>query len=212
MTKKIMIGLGIMGGVAILAGLVSTCNSEYTYHPHGNEMDSTRHNPTPAELAREAAREDSLWRVAKVRLHTEMENVVKGYRPNFKDNRYSGYFTTDLNSDDVPELWVLIGSPGESFRLELYYPTIDGTLKRSYEYTGFGTYYLGNSYLMQATKSGSDLIYINKITIRNGDLYSDTIRTIDLADDTNAKLPPFKEREIRLTSFSNMSTLDNSFK
>ena len=210
--KYVVILLVTLLVVALAAGLVSTCNSEYKYRPHKNDKkDTAEHIPTPAEIARQAEIEDSLAAIAKVKAKAEMANVIKGFSSNHKNNNHTGYFMTDLDQDEFPELWIVLGSLGENFRLELYYPELDGSLRRSYHYTGFGAYYRGDDYLMQAAKSGPDYIDINKITIRKGEIYSDTHHSIDLASDPGAKLPNFKEREVQLTPFTNLSPLNNAF-
>lgn len=213
MTKKIMIGLGVLTGVMVIAAVVSNCESEYKYvpHPHvpGTKKDSVV--LTPAQQARKAEIEDSLRREANKKHHEEMTNIIKTYQPNYKDNRHTGYFLTDLDNDSVPEMWVVIGNLGENFRLECYYPLADGTLHRSQLYTGFGTYYRGDSYLKSAVKNGPDYVSINKITLRKGELYSDELESINLNEDPNAKLPKFSEREIQLYSFSNFTPINQAF-
>ena len=213
MTKKIMIGLGILTGVMVMAAVVSNCESEYKYvpNPKAPGMGKNDSTPlTPAQQARKAQIEDSLWREAKMKLHQGMTDVLKTYQPNHKNNKHTGYFLTNFDSDTIPEMWVVIGNLAETFRLELYYPLPNGSLERSQVYTGFGTYYKGDKYLKSAVKNGPDYLSINQITIRKGELYADEIESINLTEDPNAKLPQFKEKEIQLIPFSNLAPLNQA--
>lgn len=211
MTKKLMIGLGVLAGIALMAGVVSTCQSEYRLHPNPRFPQPDTARLSPEEMARKDQEDDSLRRVAKAIAYVDMKEIVTNYQPLFKGNKHSGYFFTDMNSDSIPELWVLTGNPGETFRLELHYPMDNGTIKRSFIYTGFGTYYRGDKYLKAAVKNGPDYLSIDKITIRKGEIYSDELESFNLSGGSQTQLPRFEEKEIHPHSFSNLKPFEKAF-
>lgn len=165
-------------------------------------------DPLPGELVMQTILDDSVQDVRREQLRKSMTKVIKDYRKKFRQEHFTGYFMTDLDHDGLPELWVKVGNYRDNSKLELYYPMPDGTLRKSHTFAEPGQYYIGEDYLMQVVGSGPGYIDINRISIRNGEMLVENERGIDLYADPEASIPSFAEREIRDTSFNNLTTLD----
>lgn len=167
-------------------------------------------DPLPGELVMEAMMGDNLQDVRKEDLKRSMTKVIQDYRQKFRQEHFTGYFLTDLDKDGLPELWVKVGNYRDNSKLELYYPMPDGSLRKSETFAEPGHYYVGDDYLVQVVGDGPGYININRISIHNGLMHVENERGIDLYSDPNAKIPTFAEREIRDTSLTNLSTLNNA--
>lgn len=169
-------------------------------------------DPLPGDLVKKSLEEDSLKAEKTKIVKKNMSKVIQQYRERFKDNHFSGYFLTDFNDDDIPELWIKVGNYSNNSKLELYYPLADGTLRKSDTPAQPGQYYVGKDYMIQVVGSGPGYININKIKIHNGEMDVENVRQLDLYSDPHLALPEFKEKEIRHTSLANLNTLYNAFK
>lgn len=169
-------------------------------------------DPLPGELVQKILMEDSIRSVKNQELKNNMAGVIRDYSKRFRERYFNGYFLTDLNDDDIPELWVRVGNYRDNSKLELFYPMPDGSLKKSDTFAEPGQYYLGDNYMMQVVSAGPGYININKIDIHNGLMNVENIRELDLYADPNAQIPTFTEREIRDIPFSNLGPLYQAFK
>lgn len=172
--------------------------------------DAELHDPLPGELVVQAILDDSIHDARREQLRTEMTKVIQDYRKKFRQDHFTGYFMTDLDSDGFPELWVKVGNYRDNSKLELYYPMPDGTLRKSDTFAEPGKYYIGDGYLMQVVGSGPGYIDVNRISIRNGEMHIVNERNIDLYGEPGVSMPVFAERAIRDTSFSNLSALNKA--
>lgn len=167
-------------------------------------------DPLPGELVKQIVYEDSVRTLRRGQLKEAMTNVIKDYRKKFRQEHFTGYFLTDLDKDGLPELWVKVGNYRDNSKLELYYPMADGTLLKSETFAEPGQYYIGEDYIIQMVGSGPGYIDVNKISLNNGVMSIENVNGIDLYSDPTASLPTFAEREIRDSSFNNLSTLDRA--
>ena len=197
----------VAGSVVVLEGCdwAEITDDDNVYGPaaHRNSFD----DPRPGELVKQIMVEDSLHAERKAAYKKQMADIISDYHKRFHYKHFTGYFLTDFDHDGFPELWVKVGNYRENSRLELYYPMPDGTLKRSETQAEPGQYYVGDGYMMQVVGSGPGYISVNRITIRNGEMRVENVSDIDLYSDPNAKMPKFKEKEIRDTALSNLTPL-----
>ena len=212
-SKHLLIVLSVM--LVCIAGIVvfwGSNNSLYGFG--GSHTADVKHlqlnDPLPGELVMHSLIEDSVQDVRKEDLRRSMTKVIQDYRKKFRQDHFNGYFMTDLDNDGLPELWVKIGNYRDNAKLELYYPMPDGTLRKSETYAEPGQYYIGEDYIMQVVGKGPGYINVNRISINNGMMKVDNVRSIDLYTDPNASLPKFAEREIRDTSFNNLTVLNRA--
>lgn len=204
--------LALLGfwGVSALQGCVRSCTPEAeAENPHRMENVNLR-DPLPGELVQQTLMEDSVREVRKRQLRKAMATVIQDYRKKFRQEYFTGYFLTDLDSDGLPELWVKVGNYRDNAKLELYYPMPDGTLLKSDTFAEPGQYYIGDDYIMQVVGSGPGYINVNRISLKKGVMNVENIRGIDLYADPDASIPTFAEREIRDSSFSNLAELDRA--
>ena len=181
-----------------------------------NQSGETEHaeevpDPLPGDLVRQTLLEDSLLQARSSEVKQNMEKVIKDYQQRFRNETYSGYFTTDLNADGMPELWVKIGSFRDNSKLELYYPLPDGSLQKSETRAEPGHYYLADGHLIQVVGAGPGMMNVNNIRIHNGTMDVENIRQIDFFSNPKAQPPRFSEPEIRSSSLSNLTPLNNAF-
>lgn len=200
--------LGIGAGATLWGVSWSKANNQTAK----NDEASKLRDPLPGELVMETLlqQEDSIQDYTKDRIKKEMMSVITEYRKRFRHEHFTGYFLTDLNKDGVPELWVKVGTYRDNAQLELYYPMPDGSLRKSHTFAEPGQYYVGDDYLIQVVGSGPGYVNVNRITIKNGEMQVDNEHGIDLYSDPDASIPTFAEREIRDTSFKNLSPLDKA--
>lgn len=164
-------------------------------------------DPLPGELVRQTILEDSLLSANKRELKKAMTGIISDTQKKFRQEYFTGYFITDLDNDNLPELWVKTGTYRENSRLELYYPLSDGSMVYSETPAEPGKYYLGDNYIIQVVGSGPGFLSINKITINNGQMEVENMRDIDLYKNPELAIPKFKEPEIRNYALTNVSPL-----
>ena len=167
-------------------------------------------DPLPGELVAQTLKEDSLRTLQKIELKKNMTKVVQDYRSRFREEYFTGYFLTDFDKDGLPELWVKIGNHRDNSRLELYFPQEDGTLKKTYTVAEPGKYYIGDDYMIQAVGAGAGFINVNKLSIYNGAMDVEVMKELDMLKDPDARIPKFKEREIRSYSLGNITPILNA--
>lgn len=175
-----------------------------------NEKNEDR-DPLPSELVERALVEDSLSGERRDLVRENMEKVVRDYRKIYHEEYYSGYFTTDLDEDNVPELWVRVGNYRDNSRLELYYPETDGSLKKTVTVAEPGKYYIGKDYLIQVVTAGPGIVSVNKITIYRGAMSIENMHDIDFYSHPDAALPKFNEKPAPNHSLSNLHPLLSAF-
>lgn len=168
--------------------------------------------PLPGELVHMTLMEDSLMKVQKTELKKSMTNIINDYRQRFRQEYFTGYFLTDFDGDQMPELWIKSGNYRENSRLELYYPLPDGTLMQSSTSAEPGKYYVGDGYIIQVVGAGPGFISINKITINHGEMDVTNIRDIDLYASPDATIPEFKEKPAQEASLSNLGPLNEALR
>ena len=168
-------------------------------------------DPLPGELAKMTLLEDSLRIKNMAIIKKEMLRVLTEYRSKFRQESYTGYFVTDIDHNDVPELWVKSGQLRDNATLELFYPTPDGKLIKSETPAEPGQYFVGDGYLIQMVSAGPGLININRITLRNNRMEIENIRTIDMYAQPGMKKPKFEEPEIKSLPFANLTALHKAF-
>lgn len=164
-------------------------------------------DPLPGELVMLNMKQDSLAGVQKAIIKNNMNTVIQDFASKYKSSSSNGYFITDLNSDNLPELWIKTGNNRGNATLNLFYPNSDDSLKRSSIAAQPGKYYLGPDYILQVVPAGPAIFSINKITIRNGEIEVEKLKELDLYENPEAKLPDFKEPELRSAFFTNITPL-----
>lgn len=173
--------------------------------------DALDRDPLPGELVQKIIMEDSIRAATKIQLRKNMSAIINEYKTKFREQYFTGYFLTDFNDDGLPELWVKVGNYRDNSKLELYYPMPDGTLKKSTTFAEPGQYYMGDGYMYQVVGSGPGIININRVTIHNGTMDVENIRELDLYTNPEARIPKFKEREIKGIPLTNLTPLVNAF-
>lgn len=207
-----MFAVSLMALGALWQGCTPKTEEERAKKPvAASESEVRGHDPLPGELVAQALREDSVRTARKAAVKRHMTEVIANYRKRFQEPYFNGYFLTDFDDDEVPELWVKVGSYHDNSRLELYYPMPDGTLSRSDVQSEPGQYYVGDGYMMQVVGDGPGVININRITIRRGQMYIENVKQLDIHSNPGAQMPKFSETEKRYSDFTNLSTLYNAF-
>lgn len=197
-------------GAAVVWGFSWSFDHEDEITHHSGPVKLIEEDPMPSELVAQYLVEDSVKTVRRKQLKASMTNVITNYRKRFRQQHFTGYFMTDLDSDGLPELWVKVGNYRDNSKLELYYPLADGTLLKSEVNAAPGQYYIGDNYLIQVVESGPGYMDVNRITINNGTMKVVNESGIDIYGDANAKLPEFAEHAIRDSSFLNLTELNRA--
>lgn len=210
----------IIGGFALLA-LLTTGLAPLESCSWANQEDlgvdqhiargEEERDPLPGELVMKTLMEDSIRNSQKLEIKKNMARIIGEYRSRFKEEYFNGYFLTDFNEDGLPELWIKVGNYRDNAKLELYYPMPDGTLRKSDVFAEPGQYFIGDNYMMQVVGSGPGVLNVNRISIRNGAMAVENLDQIDLYSNPQARIPSFKEKEIRDTSLGNLTTLNRAF-
>lgn len=197
----------VMAAASLCLGGCESSGFRYKHIDVENDTLNVHHNPTPGELAAQAMEEDSIRSERLKTVKEKMENVLKSRSARFKDNYYTGYFLTDFDHDGIPELWIRTGNNLANANLELLTANAAGELVRSQTIAGTGRYFAGDDYLVQSLGQMPDVVNINKITIKNGEMEVTLLKQIDLLSDPDAKIPNFEEREIRGHKLTNLTPL-----
>lgn len=209
--------LGLIVFISIGAWVLQGCSWSHQEEDMENSISQTQANtkksdPLPGDLVQKIMEEDSLREIREDIVMHNMLEVINDYSHKYHERHFTGYFLTDFDKDDIPELWVKIGNHRENSKLELYYPLQDGSLQKSVTPAEPGKYYLGNDYLIQVVNAGPGMINVNHINIYRGLMNVETMRDIDLYADPHAKVPHFEERQIKDYPFSNLSPIYTAFK
>lgn len=180
----------------------------------GKKEDSAHHlvaDPLPGDLVKQILLEDSLYSSSKDKIMEGMLTVVAGYKRSGSNKGLSSYFLTDLDHDSIPELWVKTATNEDDAKLELYFPTPDGGLKRSSSYAGIGKFYEGPGYLIQAASNKQGYFTINRITIDRGSMDIQEMETFDLYAHPEIKSKTFSEPLVKEYSFNNLTPIKTAF-
>lgn len=124
------------------------------------------------------------------------------------------YFTTDLNSDGIPELWIVTGTCAAYSNLGIYYADYENKKLKNIgpgEDTGGGwncSFYKGQNYIIEDYCHQYE--EISKVTLSNGKLKYKIIysRTFDGEEKGNYKI---NEPEVNSSSIYDLSLLEQSF-
>lgn len=197
-------------GVSVLSGCSWSRHQDIESDNSEQMSNLDLRDPLPGELVQQTLMEDSVRSVRREQIRVSMTKIITDYRKRFRQEHFTGYFLTDLDHDGLPELWVKVGNYRDNSKLELFYPMPDGTLLKSDTFAEPGQYYIGDNYIIQVVGGGAGYININRISLHNGVMDVENVRGIDLYADPQASIPTFAEREIRDTSFNNLSTLNQA--
>lgn len=169
------------------------------------------HDPLPGELVQDALREDSLREVTKDLVQDTMTKVLTQYNETLPNKQHTRYFVTDLNHDQMPELWVRNGSARDNQRLELYFPLPGGGLKKSEIPARHSDYYLADDYIVQVMRGDPGKILVNELTIPNGNLESHVMKELDLSKDPTLKNYKVDLPEVKTSPLNNLALLNAAF-
>ncbi|MCH5214379.1 MAG: hypothetical protein J1E97_04240 [Muribaculaceae bacterium] len=213
--KKSFFNIAGLIAILLIAAATGGCNGGgfkfQKPEEEAQEEQAPDRDPLPGELIDEHLTEQAANQDVKEQVKKEMTDIITGFRGRFTNDYYAGYFLTDLNSDGLPELWVKIGNNLSNSKFQLYFPLPTGHLRKSEISSTPGQYYLGKDYLIQVESVAPGIIDINKINIKGGFINLHLTHQLDTHVDPDAKIPDFKEKEVRFTSFRNLTILNSAF-
>ena len=195
----VVILLLMMGGIAL-----SSCKKK-------DKMPEVSNDPRPGELVEDLIREDSILKEQKVVVKDTMEKLLASYNKKYTNAAQTGYFTTDLDHDRMPELWIKNTDPVGDPRIELYFPMRDGSLKQSEIEARNGQFYMGEDFVVFVMRGEPGKILIKELTIVNGNLESHVMRELDLSKDPTQRNFKVDLPEIRTVALSNTGPLKEAF-
>lgn len=201
---RIPASLVVIFSIVLGSLLASSCKKE-------KKVKDVSHDPLPGELVEDILRTDSILDAQKDVVKDTMSKVLAEYSKKHNNPAQTSYFTTDLDNDKVPELWIkntnAIGEP----RIELYYPMKDGSLKQSEVPVRNGDLYLGDDFVMLVMRGDPGKILIKELSIVNGVAELHVMKELDLALDPTLKNFTVGLPSITTAALSNLGPLNAAF-
>lgn len=180
-----------------------------------NEMEKLRED----SLQLEQARQDSINALneKKQAVYDQMVGIIKKEGARLKadggEPEYLEYFTSDLDNDGFPELWIADNSIHANAFTKVYAMQSDGKVKHIGDPGAYGIYHKGKGYLKFEYMHQGGWIII-KYTVKNGKLIKKIIdegSEWDIEDPAYREMPEVKEPEIKPIAVSNLKPLRQSF-
>ena len=152
--RQLYILLGVVGVLAVLVAAVwgYSVYSEKREARLAREkfvrdsIESVRRDSLAAVQAAERRRQDSIeWERSRI------DRIKAAYKAKIRecDNIGNGYFLHDISGDDIPELWIQVGSFGYEMGMDIYVYE-DEKLKSIGGYT-VGEYHAGKHYVLEVS-------------------------------------------------------------
>lgn len=179
------------------------------------QLESQRNSEKEAAKSREEIKKNIYdqmeWMIDKRR-----KDIYKKAESNgdYVDDYGNFYFTTDINKDGIPELWIVTGTTNSNSNVGLYYADYDSKILKNIvpykDNTGAWnlSFYRGNGYLIEKYIDYSkDQYLINKVNIANGKMVFNNLSNVS----SPSYLPSISEPEIIKTNLNDYSTLKSAF-
>ena len=183
------------------------------------QVETARQTEEAAQAAAEQARLDSIAseNERKQDIFDQMMEIIemekKALMADGGDPRYMEYFTSDLDEDGIPELWITDNEIHNTAFTKIYALQADGKVRHIGNPGAYGTYHKGSNYLKYEYMHQGWWIII-KYTLKNGKLIEKTVDEgsfFDPDDPSSKDMPEIKEPKIRSINISNFKPLRESF-
>lgn len=170
-------------------------------------------------IHQESLRQDSIEaeKEKKEDIYNQMIQIINKEKMALKadggDPKYMEYFTSDLDKDGIPELWIADNSIHAYAFTKLYALKSDGKVKHIGDPAAYGEYHKGSNYLKFESMHQGGWIII-KYTLKNGKLIEKVLDEGSMWDENDPdyrEMPKIKEPTIRPVNISNLAPLRKSF-